>query len=101
VRHGGPVHENVVFIAEVKEFLPRELGAAVGDDCVGYAEMIVDVGENATTSSKRMFTIGRASIHLENFLTATRRCVKPPGACRSGPTMSRCHAAKGHVMGMV
>jgi hypothetical protein len=24
-----------------------------------------------------------------------------PGACRGGPTMSRCQTAKGHVMGMV
>jgi hypothetical protein len=24
-----------------------------------------------------------------------------PGACRRGPTMLRCHTAKGHVMGMV
>jgi hypothetical protein len=24
-----------------------------------------------------------------------------PGTCRSGPTMSRCQTAKGHVMGMV
>jgi hypothetical protein len=27
--------------------------------------------------------------------------VKAPGACRSGPTMSRCQTTKGHVMGMV
>jgi hypothetical protein len=24
-----------------------------------------------------------------------------PGACQSGPTMSRCQTVKGHVMGMV
>jgi hypothetical protein len=35
----------VVVIAEVKEFLPCELGAVVGDDCVGNAEAIDDVGE--------------------------------------------------------
>jgi hypothetical protein len=27
--------------------------------------------------------------------------VNPLGACHSGPTMSRFHTAKGHVMGMV
>jgi hypothetical protein len=46
-------------------------------------------------------TMGRASIHLENLSTATRRWVKPPSACRSSPTMWRCQTAKGHVMGMV
>jgi hypothetical protein len=35
----------VVVITEVKEFLPYELGAAVGDDHVGNAEAIDDVGE--------------------------------------------------------
>jgi hypothetical protein len=35
----------VVVVAEVEEFLPRELGAVVGDDRVGYAEVIDDVGE--------------------------------------------------------
>jgi hypothetical protein len=35
----------VVVIAEVEKFLPRELGVVVGDDRVGYAEAIDDVGE--------------------------------------------------------
>jgi hypothetical protein len=35
----------VVVVAEVEEFLPRELGVVVGDDRVGYAEAIDDVGE--------------------------------------------------------
>jgi hypothetical protein len=26
---------------------------------------------------------------------------KPPAASRSGPTMSRCHMVKGHVMAIV
>jgi hypothetical protein len=33
----------VVVVAEVEEFLPRELGAVVSDDLVGNAEMIDDV----------------------------------------------------------
>jgi hypothetical protein len=40
-----PVHTDVVVIAEVEEFLPRELGAVVGDDRVGYAEAIDDFNE--------------------------------------------------------
>jgi hypothetical protein len=35
----------MVVVAEVEEFLPRELGAIIGDDRVGYAEAIDDVGE--------------------------------------------------------
>jgi hypothetical protein len=45
VSNNRPVHKNVVVIAEVKEFLPCELGAIVGDDCVRYAEAVNDVGE--------------------------------------------------------
>jgi hypothetical protein len=45
--------------------------------------------------------MGRASIHFEKLSTATRRWVKPPDACRRGPTMSRFQTAKGHVMGIV
>jgi hypothetical protein len=35
----------VVVVAEVEEFFPHELGAVVGDDRVGNAEVIDDVGE--------------------------------------------------------
>src|SRR3954471_14065403 len=47
------------------------------------------------------FLIGRASIHLVNFLTATRRWVKPPLAVLNGPTMSNPHTANGHVIGII
>jgi hypothetical protein len=45
VGNSRPVHTNVVVVAEVEEFLPRELGAVVGDDRVGYAKVVIDVGE--------------------------------------------------------
>jgi hypothetical protein len=35
----------VVVVTEVEEFLPRELSAIIGDDRVGNAETIDDVGE--------------------------------------------------------
>jgi hypothetical protein len=35
----------VVVIAKVEEFLPRELSAVVGDDCVWNAKAINDVSE--------------------------------------------------------
>jgi hypothetical protein len=57
--------------------------------------------KNDTASSKRTLTIGLASIYLENLSIATRRWVKPPGACWSGPTMLRFQTVKGHLMGMV
>jgi hypothetical protein len=45
VGNSRPIHKNVVVVAEVEEFLPRELGAVVGDDRVGYAKVVIDVGE--------------------------------------------------------
>jgi hypothetical protein len=57
--------------------------------------------KNETTSSELMLTMGRASIYFKNLSTATRRWVKPLGACRRGPTMSRFQTVKGHVMGIV
>jgi hypothetical protein len=45
VGNNGPVHTDVVVVAEVDEFLPHELGVVVGDDRVGYVEAIDDVGE--------------------------------------------------------
>jgi hypothetical protein len=45
--------------------------------------------------------MGRALIHFDNLSTATRRWVKPLGACRRGPTMKRFRIAKGHVMGVL
>jgi hypothetical protein len=45
VDNSRQVYMNIVVFAEVEEFLPRELGAAVGDDPVGYAEALNNVGE--------------------------------------------------------
>jgi hypothetical protein len=45
VRNSRPVHTDVVVVAEVKKFLPCELGVVVGDDRVGYAEAVNDVCE--------------------------------------------------------
>jgi hypothetical protein len=56
VRHGGPVHANVVVVTEVEEFLPREQGDVVGDDRVGYAEALDDVGEER-------YSFLRANVH--------------------------------------
>jgi hypothetical protein len=53
VGNNRPVHANVVVVTEVEEFHPRELGAVVGDDRVGDAETIDDVGEDETASSER------------------------------------------------
>jgi hypothetical protein len=45
VSNSRPIHTDVVIVAEVEEFLPRELGVVVGDDRVGYVEAIDDVDE--------------------------------------------------------
>jgi hypothetical protein len=43
--YGGPVHPDVVILAEVQELSVGELGAVVGDDGVRDPEAIDDVGE--------------------------------------------------------
>jgi hypothetical protein len=43
--HGGPVHPDVVILAEVQELSAGELGAVVGDDGVWDPEAMDDVGE--------------------------------------------------------
>jgi hypothetical protein len=57
--------------------------------------------KNATACSDLMLFRGRTSIHLENLLIATSRCVKPPGAFCKGPTRSRPYTTNSQVMGIV
>jgi hypothetical protein len=45
VSYGGPVHTDVVVLAEVQELLPSELRAIVGDDGVQDPKVMDDVGE--------------------------------------------------------
>jgi hypothetical protein len=45
VSYGGPVHPDVVILAEVQELSAGELGAVVGDDRVRDPETMDDVGE--------------------------------------------------------
>jgi hypothetical protein len=45
VSHGGPVHPDVVILAEVQELSAGELGAIVGDDGVRDSKAMDDVGE--------------------------------------------------------
>jgi hypothetical protein len=45
VSHGGPVHQDVVILAEVLELSVGELGAVVGDDGVRDPKAMDDVGE--------------------------------------------------------
>jgi hypothetical protein len=45
VCHGGPVHLDVVILAEIQELSASELGAVVGDDGVRDPEVMDDVGE--------------------------------------------------------
>jgi hypothetical protein len=49
IRHGvsydGPVHTDVVVLAEVRELIPSELRAIAGDDGVRDSRAMDDVGE--------------------------------------------------------
>jgi hypothetical protein len=45
VSYGGPVHPDVVVLAEVQELSASELGAVVGDDGVRDPKAMDDVGE--------------------------------------------------------
>jgi hypothetical protein len=57
--------------------------------------------KNATTCSDLMLARSRTSTHLENLSMVTSRCVKPWGTFFKGPTRSKTHMAKGHVIGIV
>src|SRR3954468_4572423 len=56
---------------------------------------------NRTAVGPSSFLIGRASIHLVNLSTSTRRCVMPLLALLNGPTISSPHTANGHAIGIV
>jgi hypothetical protein len=45
VSYGGPVHSDVVVLAEVQELSASELGAVVDDDGVRDPKAMDDVGE--------------------------------------------------------
>jgi hypothetical protein len=101
VSYDGPVHMDVVVLAEVQELLPSELRAIVGDDGVRDPKRWMMFVKNATACSDLMLVKGRNSIHLENLSMATSRCEKPPGAFCKGPMRSRPHTANGQVMGII
>jgi hypothetical protein len=73
--HGGPVHPDVMILAEVQELSAGELGAVVGDDGVRDPKRWMMLVKNATACSDLMLFRGRTSIHLENLSMATSRCV--------------------------
>ena len=45
VSYGGPIHTDVMLVAEVQELFAGELRAVVGDNDVGYPEPVDYVGE--------------------------------------------------------
>src|SRR3954471_44186 len=75
--------------------------AVVGDDAVGTPYLHTMSATKRTTVGPSSFLIGRASIHLVNLSTSTRRCVMPLRALLNGPTMSKPHTANGHAIGIV
>jgi hypothetical protein len=75
VSYDGPVHPNVVVLAEVQELSASELGAVVSDDGVRDPKRWMMLVKNATACSDLMLFRGLTSIHLENLSMVTSRCV--------------------------
>jgi hypothetical protein len=75
VGYGGPVHPDVVVLAEVQALSASELGAVVSDDGVWDPKRWMMLVKNATSCLDLMLFRGRTSIHLENLSIATSRCV--------------------------
>jgi hypothetical protein len=101
VSYGGPVHTDVVVLAEVQKlFLVNCVPLSMMMEFETPKRWMILV-KNATACSDLILVKGRTSIHLENSSMATSRCVKPPGAFCKGPTRSRPHTANGQVIGIV
>ena len=45
MHHGGPIHADVIFIAELEELLPSELHVVVRDNRVWYSKAMDDIKE--------------------------------------------------------
>jgi hypothetical protein len=101
VSYGGPVHPDVVVLAESRNFLPVNWVPLSVMMEFGTPKRWMMLVKNATACSDLMLFRGWTSIHLENLSIATSRCVKPPGAFCKGPPRSRPHTANGQVMGIV
>jgi hypothetical protein len=99
--YSGPVHMDVVVVAEVQElFLVNCVPLSMMME-LGTPNRWMMLVKNATACSDLILVKGRTSIHLENLSMATSRCEKPPGAFCKGPMRSRPHTANDHVMGIV
>jgi hypothetical protein len=75
VSHGGPVHPDVVILAEVRNFLPVNWVPLSVMMEFGTPKRWMMLVKNATAYSDLMLFRGRTSIHLENLSMATSRCV--------------------------
>ena len=62
--------------AEVNLFVPQTDGSAVGDDDDLVVEGIIDVGQSAIRTSRKLIDLSRACLFLEGLLSACahRRC---------------------------
>jgi hypothetical protein len=73
----------------------------VRDDGVRDSEAMDDVREETHCLLGPNVGEGRTSIHLENLLMATNRCVKPSRAFCKEPTRSNLHTTNDQEMLMV
>jgi hypothetical protein len=69
----------VVVIAEVEEFLPREMGAVIGDDRVEYAEAIDDVSEERDRLLRADVDVGSSLDPLRELVHHYEKVGEAPG----------------------
>jgi hypothetical protein len=75
VSHGGPVHPDVVILAEVQELSAGDWVPLSVMMEFGTPKRWMMLVKNATACSDLMLFRGRTSTHLENLSMATSRCV--------------------------
>jgi hypothetical protein len=84
VSHGGPVHPDVVILAEVQDFLSVNWVPLSVMMEFGTPKRWMMLVKNATACSDLMLFRGRTSIHLENFVDGDQQVRVAPGCLLQG-----------------
>ena len=101
MRYRSQIQPNMFFHAESGESPLGKVRAIVSDDAMRIAVSQDISFRNLIVVLPSSFRIGFTSTHLVNLSTITKICVMFPLAGRNGPTISKHHVAKGHVIGIV
>jgi hypothetical protein len=73
--YGGPVHPDMMILAKIQEFFAVNWVPLSVMMEFGIPKRWMMLVKNATACSDLTLFRGQTSIHLENLLTATSRCV--------------------------